>query len=115
MRVPRLSGRLLVTLLALTVLGHICALPFHAHAGAIATQGERTSHHGDGDADGDAIHGASCDVVKCPSASVERPVLAPAGVAQVVATPRPLFPRAAPDLVVRGSPLLFLLHAALLI
>jgi hypothetical protein len=113
MRIGDFSRWFLLALAVVTVLGHICALPFHAHAGAIETHGEPPSHHGDADAD--ALHGASCEVVKSRTGGGDRPIPAPVGVATLVAEPGTPFSKVAPVPVVIGSPPLFLLHAALLI
>src|SRR6266446_479619 len=76
-RAPRsrhLLSATVLTLLALTLVGHVCALPLHGHS---ATE----EHH---DA-GDSVHGASCEVLRstpsltwCPIVDtaplVDRPV-----------------------------------------
>ena len=98
-----LSGTVLA-ILALTLVGHVCALPLHGHP---ATE----EHH---DA-GDSVHGASCEVLRStPSLTwypivdtaplVDRPVEACSGALQVFSTSSSVH-----------SPPLFLLHAALLI
>jgi hypothetical protein len=105
-RTPRFRYLLSVTvlaLLALTLVGHVCALPLHDHPAA--------ENHHDG---GDSVHGASCEVVRSTS-----PVTCPI----VDAAPlvdRPLDYRARglhtfPRPLSVHSPPLFLLHAALLI
>ena len=115
MRFPRLSYWLLVAVAVAMVLGHICALPFHAHAGVITSHDERESHHGPGDQDNDATHAASCDAVKAPPAVDGAAVLVPVGVVPIViASPVRHLAEADASILV-GSPPLFLLHAALLI
>src|SRR5467141_1816265 len=106
-RAPRSRHLLSVTvlaILALTLVGHVCALPLHGHP---ATE----EHH---DA-GDSVHGASCEVVRSTSSATGCPI---ANAALLVTGPV--------DHCLRGlqicsrplsvhSPPLFLLHAALLI
>jgi len=93
-----------LAILALTLVGHVCALPLHGHA---ATE----EHH---DA-GDSVHGASCEVLcSTPSLTwhpiveaaplVERPIDDRSGALHVFSTPLSVH-----------SPPLFLLHVALLI
>ena len=115
MQLPRGSYWLLVVIAVVMVLGHICALPFHAHAGAITTHEERESHHGHGDADEDTAHAASCDAVKAPPHADGAPVLVALGTAPVVVLPPARHLVEADASVVVGSPPLFLLHAVLLI
>jgi len=114
MRFPRSSYWVLIALAMVMVLGHICALPFHAHAGAITTHEERQAHHGEEGPDEDVAHVASCDAVKsAPTAGI---VLVPLGSIAVVAQEwtRQLCETYA-GAIVAGSPPLFLLHASLLI
>ena len=94
-----------LTLLALTLVGHVCALPLHHHS--------RADDH---DGSEDSVHGASCEVVVgsflvvagCPAVGVVRQI------DNVVDTPTravaiPSRPRSV------HAPPLFLLHASLLI
>ena len=115
MRPHRLASALLVVLAVATVLGHICALPFHVHAGAITTHEERESHHGGGDTGEDAVHAASCDAVKSPSAAGDAVVLVPAGTVPIVTSAPVRHLVEAEASLVGTSPPLFLLHAVLLI
>ena len=115
MNFPRTSYWLLVALAVVMVLGHICALPFHAHAGVITTHEERESHHSDTDPDEDAAHAASCDAVKAAPAADGVAVLIPIDTVPVVVSPLVRHLAEADASAVGGSPPLFLLHAALLI
>ena len=116
MRFPQLSYWLLVAIAVVMVLGHICALPFHAHAGVITTHSEeRDSHHGDADPNEDVIHAASCDAAKAPPAADGVTVLVPVGVVPLVISSTGLHLVEADASILVGSPPLFLLHAALLI
>src|SRR5438309_6917076 len=96
-----LSGTVLA-ILALTLVGHVCALPLHGHAA--------TEEHRDA---GDSVHGASCEVLRStPSLTwhpiveaaplVERPIDDRSGSLPVFSTPPSVH-----------SPPLFLLHASL--
>jgi hypothetical protein len=105
----------LVGMAVVMVLGHICAQPFHAHAGTITTHGERDSHHGGGESDEDATHAASCDAAKSAPTGMDGAVLAPIGTI-VTAAPIPIRRvTEANAATATGSPPLFLLHASLLI
>jgi hypothetical protein len=106
-RAPRSRHLLSVTvlaLLALTLVGHVCALPLHGHP---ATE----EHH---DA-GDSVHGASCEVLRSTPSLTWCPIVAATPLVdrrmddcseaqQIFSIPRSVH-----------SPPLFLLHAALLI
>ena len=116
----RLRGRvfplLLSALAVLAVVGHICALPLHAHAGVITTHETHDSHGDNPDPDKDAAHPASCEVVKAssnPDGPMAALVLVGAVSAAVPPPVRPPVQAAAARII--GSPPLFLLHAALLI
>lgn len=102
-----LASWLLIAVAVFVVLGHVCALPVHAHAGAVTTHAE---HHPAQGSDG-ASHGGSCEALSAPL-NIALPAL-PA-VRVDVALLLALFtaaatPPAAPD----ESPPLFLLHAVL--
>lgn len=105
----------LVALAVVMVLGHICALPLHAHAGAITTHEEGGSHHGHGDSGDDAVHGASCDALRTAAGTDGIAILIPIGIVPSVVTPSARHLVEADSSVVFGSPPLFLLHAVLLI
>jgi hypothetical protein len=106
-RAPRfryLPSVTVLALLALTLVGHVCALPLHDHPAS------EDQHDG-----ADSVHGASCEVVRSTSLVTVCPIVDAAPLVD-----RPL------DHCVRGlrtfsrplsvhSPPLFLLHAALLI
>jgi hypothetical protein len=106
-RAPRfryLPSVTVLALLALTLVGHVCALPLHDHP---ATEDQ---HDG-----ADSVHGASCEVVRSTSSATGCPVV---DVALLVDRPlddgsRALQISSRPLSV--HSPPLFLLHAALLI
>src|SRR5262249_33813398 len=107
----RASAPFLVAIAVFVVLGHICAAPFHAHAGALTTHSEDHPEGGSGE----AAHGGSCEALKTTS-NVDLPLLPSARIEIVF--PFELFGRPtiaasvpAPD----TSPPLFLLHATLLI
>jgi len=106
---PRASSIFLVAIAVLVVMGHICAGPFHAHAGTVTTHSE--DHHEQG---GDeASHSGSCEALRT-TPSIDLPALPMArldvmpatAILTVIARPLP-----ASD----TSPPLFLLHAVLLI
>jgi hypothetical protein len=103
----RLSSWLLIGVALFVVIGHVCALPVHAHAGAVTTHSEDDGEHGSGE----ASHGGSCEALRAtpsialpalPAAQLDAELLRPV-LAEVAA------PAAAPD----ESPPLFLLHAVL--
>jgi hypothetical protein len=107
----RVSSWLLVGLAIFVVLGHICAAPFHAHAGAVTTHGE---DHPEGGSD-EAAHAGSCEALRADF-GVHTPALLPTGIVLPVVRD-PEIDHAQPTQVSAptSSPPLFLLHAALLI
>jgi hypothetical protein len=106
---PRAPSIVLVAIAVLVVVGHICAGPFHAHAGTVTTHSEDHPERG-GD---EAAHGGSCEALRA-SLNIDLPALPVArldvppltAILTAIARPAP-----APD----SSPPLFLLHAVLLI
>src|SRR2546422_279443 len=60
MNCGRVSSWLLVGLAIFVVLGHICAAPIHAHAGAVTTHSE---DHSEGGSD-EAVHAGSCEALR---------------------------------------------------
>lgn len=105
----RASSIFLVAVAILVVMGHICAGPFHAHAGTVTTHSEdHPEQSGD-----QAAHGGSCEALRTTT-SIDLPALPMirldvtpvTAILTVIARPLP-----APD----TSPPLFLLHAVLLI
>jgi len=94
-----------LTLLALTLVGHVCGLPLHGHS---ATE----EHH---DA-GDSVHGASCEVLRSTPSLTWCPIVdtAPLVDRPVDDCSRALRASFSTPLSVHSPPL-FLLHAALLI
>ena len=107
----RLSSWLLVGVALFVVLGHICAAPFHAHAGAVTTHSEDHPESGSDE----AAHGGSCEALRADSA-VDAPALLPTGIVlPVVRNLEALHPHPTSAPAPASSPPLFLLHAALLI
>ena len=89
-------------------LNHVCALPLVSHAEATET----------GEHNGDTLHAASCEALRSTTAPVVRHDIVMGCVARVSPEPFPLVdhPRVvAGRPIVRGSPPLYLRHAALLI
>jgi len=107
----RVSSWVLVGLAIFVVLGHICAAPFHAHAGSVTTHGE---DHQEGGSD-EAAHAGSCEALRADF-GVHIPALLPTGIV-LPAVRDPEIDHAKPAQVAAptSSPPLFLLHAALLI
>ena len=106
----------LVVAALLTVLGHVCALPGHAHAAGAAGDhhGLPTTDHEH--SDGDAVHAASCEAVRSASATVGTPILiglSPRASITAALVDAPL--RAAESTPPTSSPPLYLTHRALLI
>ena len=107
----RASSLFLVAVAMFVVLGHICAAPFHAHAGAVTTHSEDHPERGSDE----AAHGGSCEALRT-TANVDLPSL-PAARLDIVLLTELLgattleAPLPAPD----TSPPLFLLHSSLLI
>src|SRR5438445_757756 len=107
----RLSSWLLVGVAIFIVFGHICAAPFHAHAGAVTTHSEDHPKNGSDK----AAHNSSCETLHTDS-NIDTPTLLPTGIilpiinnlethhAHTTSAPAPT-----------NSPPLFLLNAALLI
>ena len=95
------------------VLGHVCLMPFHAHAGDTAAATEDRGAHDDGD--DRAAYRASCEALRTTPA--ELPSVAV--MAAALPSPLPLFVRQGSSVrapVFRAElPPLFLLHAAFLI
>lgn len=106
---PRAWSIFLVAIATLVVMSHICAGPFHAHAGTVTTHSEDHPERGSDE----AAHGGSCEALRA-SLNIDLPalpgarldVLPLAAILTAIARPVP-----APD----ASPPLFLLHAVLLI
>jgi hypothetical protein len=108
---PRASSLFLVAVAMFVVLGHICAAPFHAHAGAVTTHSEDHPERGSDE----AAHGGSCEALRTAS-NVDLPSL-PAARLDIVLLTELLgattieAPLPTPD----TSRPLFLLHSSLLI
>lgn len=115
MKAPTPPCWFLVAIMTIMVVGHVCASPFHAHAGAIATHEEHDSHHGSDEADHDAIHAGSCEALKSAGAALDAVVLVRVGPATVLVERRVDRSTADERATLFGSQPLFLLHAALLI
>src|SRR3989475_7380524 len=71
----RLSSWLLVGVAIFVVLGHICAAPIHAHAGAMTTHSEDHPESGSDE----AAHGGSCQALPA-GPPVGSPALLPPGI-----------------------------------
>src|SRR5437899_13015241 len=71
----RLSSWLLVGVAIFVVLGHICAAPIHAHAGAVTTHSEDHPESGSDE----TAHGGSCEALRADS-NVKAPALLPTGI-----------------------------------
>jgi len=109
--VRRPSSWLLIGVAVFVVLGHVCALPVHVHAGAVTTHAEDRSEHG-GD---EATHDGSCEALRA-SSGFDVPVLVPtAFVLPVISDSAIALARATLSPAPASSPPLFLLYAALLI
>ena len=107
----RLSSWLLVGVAIFIVLGHVCALPVHVHAGAVTTHTEDHPERGSDE----AAYGGSCEALRT-SSNVDAPALLPTGVAPLVIGSLEIhraYTTSAP--APASSPPLFLLHTALLI
>ena len=107
MKARRLSSWLLIGVAVFVVLGHVCALPVHAHAGAVTTHAEDDPEH---DSDG-ASHGGSCEALRA-TPNIALPAL-PAARLDVDLLMGLLAEVAAPPAAPDESPPLFLLHAVL--
>lgn len=107
----RACSIVLVAVAAFVVMGHICAGPIHAHAGALTTHSEDHPEHGSDE----AAHGGSCEALRT-TANLDLPALPAARLDVVIVAvlrDAATAPAAAPT--PDASPPLFLLHAALLI
>ena len=91
-----------LTMLTLTLVGHVCALP-HDHPIAAADHDT-----------GDSIHGASCEVVRSQLPASGAPILAVVAVMEFADAPIAGVASSARLRSVHAPPL-FLLHASLLI
>jgi len=111
MKTRGVGSWLLAGVSILIVLGHVCALPVHAHVGAVTPHTEDQPERG-GD---EAIHDGSCEALRTDS-NVNAPALQTTGIAlsvigsEEVHRAHTTLAPAAPS-----SPPLFLLHSALLI
>src|SRR5215471_2691475 len=105
----RASSIFLVAIAILVVMGHICAGPFHAHAGTVTTHSEDHPERGSDE----AAHGGSCEALKT-TPSIDLPAL-PAARLDALPLSAILTAIAWPLPRPGTSPPLFLLHAVLLI
>jgi hypothetical protein len=107
----------LVAFALLAIVGHVCALPGHAHAAATASDHSPSAPVSDHDhSDGDALHAASCEAVRSGAATAATPTVVAAS-ARTSATDDRVDTRlrmagSAPP---TSSPPLYLTHRALLI
>ena len=114
MRAGRVSYWFLIVLGSVMVLTHVCAEPFHAHAGTITAHEGHDTHDGADETGHDAVHAASCDAVKAQSpAALDMLILDAISAVTPEFTPIHIVRADTPAIL--GSPPLFLLHAALLI
>ena len=105
-------GWALLAVLIPTLLGHVCVLPFHAHAAAATTD----QHGHDSDTTDQAAHIGSCEAVA--SSQIAHPFAVVTSTAEWEASPLEAVTWVAPGRVTALPPKstpLFLLHASLLI
>jgi len=114
MSASRLSTWLLVAVAFFIVVGHICAEPFHVHAGTVTTHGEGEPDHSTGEV---AHHRGSCEAVRADAEYADIPALVPFRVELPLLDSylRASFPTALALAATSSPPRLFLLHASLLI
>ena len=105
----RASSIFLVAIAILVVMSHICAGPFHAHAGTVTTHSEDHPERGSDE----AAHGGSCEALRA-TPNIDLPAL-PAVRLDVLPLRAILTAIARPITAPDTSPPLFLLHAVLLI
>src|SRR5262249_22318981 len=114
MSLSRLSTWLLLGVALFVVVGHICAEPFHVHAGTVTTHGESEPDHSTGEV---ARHGGLCEAVRADVLYFQFPALVPSQVE--IAIPGLRFGASLPTdfapAATGSPPRLFLLHSALLI
>src|SRR5262249_54791891 len=114
MSFSRLSTWLLVGVALFVVVGHICAEPFHVHAGTVTTHSEGDPGHSTGEVN---HHRGSCEAVRADALFFQFPVLAPSRVEIAIPDLRlgPVLRTDPPPAATGPPPRLFLLHSALLI
>ncbi len=106
-----MASWLLIGVAVLVVLGHICALPVHVHAGAVTTHSEDHPEQGSDE----ATHGGSCETLRT-SPTCDAPVLIPTGFAlPVIGGPHTRLAHSTLVPAPTSLPPLFLLHGSLLI
>jgi|SRR5215831_9726634 len=105
--VRRFSSGLLIAVAVLVVLGHVCALPVHVHAGVVTAHSEDDHGHGSDE----ASHGGSCEALSA-TPNVALPVL-PAVRLDVGLLMARLAQLATPSAALDESSPLFLLHVVL--
>jgi len=111
MKTRGVGSQLLVGVAILIALGHVCALPVHAHVGAMAPHAEDHPERGSDE----ATHDGSCDALRA-SSNVDAPALQPTGIVlPVIATVGVHRAHATLAPAATSSPPLFLVHSALLI
>ena len=113
---PRVTMHALIVVALLAVIGHVCAVPGHAHA--LTSPGhERDAPAADHSrSDGGAVHAASCEAVRSGVVSVATAsVLAatPLGYAAVDTVQR--YSRVVESPPPAASPPLYVMHRALLL
>src|SRR6185369_3074750 len=109
MRLSHLSTWLLVGVALFIVIGHICAEPFHVHAGTVTTHSESEPDHSTGEV---AHHGGSCEAVRADAVYPPIPVFVPFRLELL--TPHSQLGRSLPTALAPAAtaspPRLFLLH-----
>ena len=103
--------RLLVGVAILIMLGHVCALPVHAHVGLVTPHTEDHPEHGSDE----ATHDGSCEALRAGS-NINAPALQPTGIVlPVIGSVDVHRVHTTLASAAASSPPLFLLHSALLI
>jgi hypothetical protein len=104
----------LVLLVAIgAVLGHVCLMPFHAHADEAASATPGPGGHDDSDAR--AVYRASCEALRTVPAQLPPSAVMVSTLASLLPPLAREAPRVPAPVFRAESPPLFLLHAALLI
>jgi len=111
MKTRGVGSWLLAGVSILIVLGHVCALPVHAHVEAVTPHAEDHPERGSDE----ATHDGSCEALRA-SSNVHAPALQPTGIVlPVIGSVGFHRAHAALAPAAASSPPLFLLHSALLI
>lgn len=104
----------LVLLVAIgALLGHVCTMPLHAHAEEAASATAGSGGHDE--SDNRAVYHASCEALRTAPAQLTPSTVMSSTIAQAPAPVARETARVSAPVLRAESPLLFLLHAALLI